>query len=118
LIFLIVISFLCCLVEFRHEPHFLRTVRIHFGQYCAWSATLLLAAKISLHLLSNIHACIAKVLHFGLERLRVPKLLAVLVLGIALLEGRRMWGLYLRFCVQFQLRNNEESSKPEPPSTW
>jgi hypothetical protein len=100
LITLIVISSLCFLVEFRYESHFLQshfspTFRISFGQCCAWSSTLLLAAKISLHLLISIHASIERVIHFALERLRVPQLLAVLALGIALLEGR-ICGDYIR----------------------
>jgi hypothetical protein len=113
LITLILISCLCFVVEFCYESaHYLGRLRIRFGQCCALSSTLLLAAKVSLHFLMNINTCIEQGTHFVSERLRVPQLLAVLALGMALIEGRRMYGLYSRLCIE--MRNNVKSEALTP----
>jgi hypothetical protein len=96
---------------------FVPTLRPRFARCCFWSATFLIAAKISLHIFLNIHARIEQAFHFALARICLPQLFAVQVLGIILCDGDRMHRLYFNLRLYLE-RNNDPASTSDLASKW
>jgi hypothetical protein len=108
---ILVVAFVFFLLESRSHQKllFVPTLRTRFARCCFWSATFLIAAKISLHIFLNIHARIEQAFHFALAHLCLPQLFAVQALGIILCDGDRMHRLYFNLRLYLE-RNNDPAS--------
>lgn len=112
--FLFFLSFTCfvCLLLEQHclsirLSFSIPKIRIWFAQLCVSSAIVLFCVHMSLRVILGIHAFVGNGIRFCLTNLKIPSILTMLVIGIAIREGSNMMFIWYHVWSSFFNKNHK-----------